>query len=137
MSSPHLRGHLGAPRLGQHARVVDQDVDAAPGLHARVDGTVGRGFVADVAHGNLGPHAGVAAAARHVFHPRAVEIGQQQAGAGVRVGQRNGRADAAAGAGHHGAASLQKCLVHVGSLAVQSGQRTVRPPSAITDWPVM
>ena len=77
-----------------------------------------------------------AAAPGHVLGPRGIDVGQQQPRAGLRIGQGNGLADAAAGACHDGAAAVQWLgCAHVG--CPQLGQRTVTPPSAMMDWPVM
>ncbi len=114
--------------LGEHASVIDQNVDAAEMFDAAVDtglGTFDGAHIGEALH-HFG--AEVAAGDSGFGEADGVAVGQQQARAFCRIGTGDGGTDAATGAGDHGAAISQ--LGHVNNLPkktqFQCGSEQVR-----------
>ena len=97
---PILLAHVGELRDAQDARAIDQDVELAEFLHQRIDRLSGRGDVAHVGgRGRCGsPEFADAGGSR--LGAALIDVERADVAAFLGEAQRDGAADARAGAGH-------------------------------------
>ncbi len=99
---PHLDAQIDAARLGQHACVIDQNVDAAELLDACIDTGLRAFDRADVSHAGVHLRAKLAALLGDLGQVGRITVAQHQPCAFNGVGPRDSSPYAAACAGDHG-----------------------------------